>query len=360
MLKLRRKVEREVKCDQIRLRGTGQPIQKLCTLKVRRKRSLISEKLQSLLEGLNLLLAALRSLGEAYARVHAARFELIVVSKRRVELLLRALEVFPRFLEVSRLGQLQRILLFGGGGLRIDVRLRVGGELVERTLRLRLAAGRLLLETDEVREDHLEHSENALRGAAHASVRLLPGTRGVAGRRRLLDKGSGGARLGVEVLEHLERRANRRDRRLRVPDGLVVRGFLLGAVLRGLLEGKVERTDLVREVLQLRRELRNLRMKHVRTGREPVDLFSFRVAGLLVRLELRIAPRLLVSLFCGLRRQLLDEVLDHFNDLVERAALSGLDSNLRGEIRKNSALGLLRATLQEDHDAVNGCGALGV
>merc|ERR1719335_10020 len=85
--------------------------------KMRRMRSLVSEDLQRLLEGFNLLLTTLGSLAEANARVHTARFELIVVSKRRVE-------VFPRFLEVSGLGELQRFLLLRGGGLRIDVRLR--------------------------------------------------------------------------------------------------------------------------------------------------------------------------------------------------------------------------------------------
>ena len=96
-------------------------------------------------------------------------------------------------------------------------------------------------------------------------------------------------------------------------------------------------------------------MEHVRPGREPVDLLGLGIAGLLIRLELRVAPRLLVGLLRCLRRQLLDEVLDHLHHLVEGARRL----NLRSEVREDAALGLLRATLQEDHDAVDGRGALG-
>merc|ERR1719335_58606 len=173
--------------------------------KMRRMRSLVSEDLQRLLEGFNLLLSTLGPLREANARVHTARFELIVVSERRVELLLRALEVFPRVFKVSRFGELQRFFLLGGSGLRINVSLRVRGKLIKSALRLRLAARRLLFEADEVRQDNLEHAEDALRRAAHASVRRVPRTRGLARRGRLLDKGGRGSCFGVEVLQHLQR-----------------------------------------------------------------------------------------------------------------------------------------------------------
>ena len=62
---------------------------------------LFAEGLERVLERRDLLLAPGRALGEVHARVETGRLELVEILQRRVELLLRALEVLPRVLSLQ-------------------------------------------------------------------------------------------------------------------------------------------------------------------------------------------------------------------------------------------------------------------
>merc|ERR1719379_816827 len=122
--------------------------------------SLLAEDLERVLERRDLLLAPGRALGVVNARVQAGRLGLVEVLERRGELLLRALQVAHRLREVRLRGILR---------------------------------ARLLVEADEVREDHLEHAGDA--AAGHARVGLVEGLRRIVLRlARLRLREGGGAR----------------------------------------------------------------------------------------------------------------------------------------------------------------------
>ena len=72
----------------------------------------LAEGLERVLERRDLLLAPGRALGEVHARVEAGRLELVEVLERRVELLLRALEVAQGLSEIRFRGDLLLALRF--------------------------------------------------------------------------------------------------------------------------------------------------------------------------------------------------------------------------------------------------------
>merc|ERR1719379_3276565 len=190
--------------------------------------SLLAEDLERVLERRDLLLAPGRALGVVNARVQAGRLELVEVLERRVELLLRALEIAHGLRKVRLRGDL--LLALRLELLRLGVLVRLGGgrELFEGGLRRGLLRARLLVEADEVREDHLEHAGDA--AAGHARVGLVEGLRRIVLRlaRLRLRERSRARRLGVEALEHAERRLHGLLRLLGVLDG---RGVLVRLLL---------------------------------------------------------------------------------------------------------------------------------
>merc|ERR1719321_1394481 len=169
---------------------------------------LLAEDLKRVLERRDFLLAPGRAFGEVHARVQAGRLELVEVLERRVELLLRALQVAHGLREVRLCGNLLLALRLELVGLGVLVRVRSGRELVEGRLRRGLLGARLLVEADKVREDNLEHADDA-RASAHALVGLREGLGRVVLWPARLRKGRGLRGLGVEALEHRERRFHR-------------------------------------------------------------------------------------------------------------------------------------------------------
>ena len=159
---------------------------------------LFAEGLERVLERRDLLLAPGRALGEVHARVETGRLELVEILQRRVELLLRALEVAQGLSEIRFRGDLLLALRFEL--LRLGVLVRGGGlgELLKGGLRRGLLRARLLVEADEVREDHLEHANDA-RPLAHARVGLREGLRRLMLRVARLRERGGRRRLGVEA-----------------------------------------------------------------------------------------------------------------------------------------------------------------
>ena len=73
---------------------------------------LFAEGLERVLERRDLLLAPGRALGEVHARVETGRLELVEILQRRVELLLRALEVAQGLSEIRFRGDLLLALRF--------------------------------------------------------------------------------------------------------------------------------------------------------------------------------------------------------------------------------------------------------
>merc|ERR1719231_1513904 len=165
----------------------------------------LPEDLKRVLERRDLLLAPGRAFGEVYAGVQAGGLQLVEVLEGGAELLLRALEVAHGLREVRLRADLLLALRLELVGLGVLVRIGGRGELLEGGRGRGLLGARLLVEADEVREDHLEHADDAL-PLAHTRVGLREGLRGLVLRVARLRERGGRCRLGVEALEHAERR----------------------------------------------------------------------------------------------------------------------------------------------------------
>merc|ERR1719313_2148916 len=140
---------------------------------------LAGEDLKRLLQGLDLGLATRDALFVAHARINAARLQLVVVRQRRVQLPLRALEVFLGHLQLGVLPRLELLLVVGLRSHRRLVHAAVRHEgLVLRGGAVLLRRG-LALEAREVRSDHLEHADNAATLGPHALVARVEGPRRV-------------------------------------------------------------------------------------------------------------------------------------------------------------------------------------
>merc|ERR550537_1349590 len=271
----------------------------------------------------------------AHARIHAARLELVVVRERGIELALRALEVLLRRRELPVLARLELLLVVGLGRLRGAVDGAVRGEGLVLLRGALLRCGRVALEAREVRRDHLEHADDAAALGLLALEGGVEGLRRVVHRGRLLHERRRLRGLGVELLQHPERRLHRLLSRLCVRNRCLVLRLLLRANLRRLRNRSVKLRDLLGQVRELLGQLRNVRGELVRLGREGVHVLGLRLALDLVRAELAIAPALVLSLLIRLLHELDDHILDHLLHLdegVRSRVLSQKRQHLRVEL----------------------------
>merc|ERR1719331_939120 len=303
---------------------------------------LAGEDLERLLERLDLGLAARHALLVAHARVNAARLELVVVSERSVKLSLSSLEVLLRRGELPVLARLQLLLVVGLRRLRRAIHGRIGHERLVLLRGALLRRSRVALEACEVRSNHLKHANNA------AALSLLPlegrveGFRRIVHRRRLLHERGRLRGLGVELLQHRERRLHRLLSRLCVRNRCLVLRLLLRANLRRLRNRGVELRDLLGQVRKLLGQLRNVGGELVSLSREGVHVLRLRLTLNLVRTELAIAPALVLSLLIRFLHELDDHILDHLLHLHER-----ISRRARSQKRQHLRVELLGLGLKE-------------
>merc|ERR1719235_942394 len=156
------------------------------------------EDAEGLLQRLGLLLTPRHAILVAHAGIHARWLKLLVISKRRVKLLLGAVKIRLLLLE-----RLLLILLLGAPVLNVLgflslVDRRVSHELVVLLLCLGFRGTCLRLEPSEIALDYFDHADNAAILASHALVRLVENFWLLHKRRRIRS-------LGVEILQHAER-----------------------------------------------------------------------------------------------------------------------------------------------------------
>mmetsp|Transcript_18824 Transcript_18824/g.65617 ORF Transcript_18824/g.65617 Transcript_18824/m.65617 type:complete len:219 (+) Transcript_18824:320-976(+) len=180
----------------------------------------------------------------------------------------------------------------------------------------------LRLEPGEVALDDLEHADDTARAALHALV-------GGHLRHLLLLLEERSLLAGVELLEDDDGLAHGVDARGGVRDGGRVLGLLGLALRRGLLDGLREVALLGHELGDGGALLVDGRGLAVDRGAQLADLSSLLVSLELVVLQLLVAPRLVVGLRGRLFLELVEETLDHADDLGE-----GVRQGVRGSVRQ--------------------------
>mmetsp|Transcript_9557 Transcript_9557/g.25449 ORF Transcript_9557/g.25449 Transcript_9557/m.25449 type:complete len:560 (+) Transcript_9557:242-1921(+) len=213
-----------------------------------------------------------------------------------------------------------------------------------RVLGGRGALGRLGLglQPQKICLDNLEHTDDAALAALHALVGghlghlLLLQERGLA---------------GIKLLEHNNSLLHSLRARLGVRDSVQVISLLLLAQLGRLGHRLGEIGLLLRQLSDGGGHLNDAGGEALDGGGKLLDLGGLLVALELVRLQLLVAPSLVVSLSGGLLLELVEKGLDHVDDLGEGGGL-GRD----GSSQRHQALGAqsLGTAAQQGHGLVPG------
>merc|ERR1719321_767344 len=309
----------------------------------RAPRLLVVEDAVGILERLELLVPARHPLLVRHPRVsNAARQELIPRLHCRIEQLnLRSDFSLGRGEHVRHLRALS---LYGlkRSFLRGDGHLGLAFVLNEITLGLLLSRGGFLDRPLEVTHDHLHHAKDSGRSTLGPLIRVIEASvRRFIIHGRLLHERL--RRRFVEVVQDVNGLLDRLQALFAVGDGLLVLCLLLFAS-----------KSLVREVLFESRNLfRQLGLGQVQlllTGVQLLDAavkvrdIAEAVVAVLQRLRnFRIAPALVVGFVGLLLKKLLNQLLDHPLDLLERVILR----NLEGKRRQDRAVELLPRLRQQ-------------
>merc|ERR1719313_2206326 len=207
------------------------------------------------------------------------------------------------------------LLVVCGLALGLPILSRVCGECLVLLSSSCLRGSGLGLQALEIRQNDLEHADNAALTAG-ASEGLVKGFRDIVlGPAAPLHECSGARGLCVEVLQQLRGLLDRRNSDLSIRNGYRVLLLFRSANLSGRLHGGIDLSDLLVEVRNLGRQLLARRGHLLDARSELLDTRSLLLTGGLVGAHFSIAESLVLCLVGSFLLELRDHVLDHLPDL---------------------------------------------